>query len=72
MRAAAHHAPGDGYVVAELAWLLGWKHHDLGQEGAVQAYYRAGLRHSRHTHITLYDRFLAEGYSRIIPLFGHQ
>ena len=29
-------------AAAELAWLLGWKHHDLGQEGAAQAYYRPG------------------------------
>lgn len=26
-------------AVAELAWLLGWKHHDLGHEGAAQKYY---------------------------------
>jgi len=31
-------------AAAELAWLLGWKHHDLGQEGAAQAYYRAGFQ----------------------------
>jgi tetratricopeptide (TPR) repeat protein len=31
-------------AVAELAWLLGWKHHDLGQEGAAQAYYRTGFQ----------------------------
>lgn len=31
-------------AVAEMAWLLGWKHHDLGQEGTAQAYYRAGFQ----------------------------
>jgi hypothetical protein len=31
-------------AAAELAWLLGWKHHDLGQEGAAQAYYQAGFQ----------------------------
>jgi len=31
-------------AAAELAWLLGWKHHDLGQEGPAQAYYRAGFQ----------------------------
>jgi hypothetical protein len=31
-------------AAAELAWLLGFKHHDLGQEGAAQAYYRAGFQ----------------------------
>ncbi|MEZ0115137.1 tetratricopeptide (TPR) repeat protein [Catenulispora sp. EB89] len=31
-------------AVAELAWLLGWKHHDLGQEGAAQRYYLLGFR----------------------------
>jgi len=31
-------------AAAELAWLLGWKHHDLGQEGAAQAYYRTGFQ----------------------------
>lgn len=31
-------------AAAELGWLLGWKHHDLGQEGAAQAYYRTGFQ----------------------------
>ncbi|HUN34380.1 MAG TPA: tetratricopeptide repeat protein [Trebonia sp.] len=31
-------------AAAELAWLLGWKHHDLGHEGASQAYYRTGFQ----------------------------
>jgi tetratricopeptide (TPR) repeat protein len=31
-------------AAAELAWLLGFKHHDLGHEGAAQAYYRAGFQ----------------------------
>ncbi|WP_419997051.1 helix-turn-helix domain-containing protein [Streptomyces boninensis] len=31
-------------AVAELAYLAGWKHHDLGQEGAAQRYYQAGYR----------------------------
>lgn len=29
-------------AVAELAYLAGWKHHDLGQEGAAQRYYQVG------------------------------
>lgn len=31
-------------AVAELAYLAGWKHHDLGQEGAAQRYYRVGYQ----------------------------
>lgn len=31
-------------AVAELAYLAGWKHHDLGHEGAAQRYYEAGYR----------------------------
>jgi hypothetical protein len=31
-------------AAAELAWLLGWKHHDLGQEGAAQRYYLLGFQ----------------------------
>jgi hypothetical protein len=31
-------------AAAELAWLLGWKHHDFGQEGAAQTYYRTGFQ----------------------------
>jgi hypothetical protein len=31
-------------AAAELAALLGWKHHDLGQEGAAQRYYQAGFQ----------------------------
>ncbi|MCD0451367.1 tetratricopeptide repeat protein [Actinocorallia sp. API 0066] len=35
----------DAYAaVSELAWLLGWKHHDLGQEGAAQKYYLLGYQ----------------------------
>ncbi|MEU3166906.1 tetratricopeptide repeat protein [Streptosporangium sp. NPDC006930] len=31
-------------ATAELAWLLGWKHHDLGHEGAAQRYYLTGFQ----------------------------
>ncbi|MGW0927093.1 tetratricopeptide repeat protein [Streptomyces sp. NPDC002644] len=31
-------------AVAELAYLTGWKHHDLGQEGAAQRYYQVGYQ----------------------------
>ncbi|MEU8246236.1 tetratricopeptide repeat protein [Nonomuraea sp. NPDC048916] len=31
-------------AAAELSWLLGWKHHDLGQEGAAQQYYLLGFQ----------------------------
>jgi tetratricopeptide (TPR) repeat protein len=31
-------------AAAELAWLLGWKHHDLAQEGAAQKYYLLGFQ----------------------------
>ncbi|MEY9871030.1 tetratricopeptide (TPR) repeat protein [Streptacidiphilus sp. MAP12-33] len=31
-------------TVAELAYLAGWKHHDLGQEGAAQHYYQVGYQ----------------------------
>jgi 8-oxo-dGTP pyrophosphatase MutT (NUDIX family) len=31
-------------VAAELAYLVGFKHHDLGQEGAAQRYYLVGYR----------------------------
>lgn len=31
-------------AVAELAYLAGWKHHDLGQEGAAQRYYQVGFQ----------------------------
>ncbi|WP_019629318.1 hypothetical protein [Actinomadura atramentaria] len=31
-------------AAAELAWLLGWKHHDLGHEGAAQRYYLLGFQ----------------------------
>ncbi|MFD7028493.1 tetratricopeptide repeat protein [Streptomyces sp. NPDC059917] len=31
-------------AVAELAYLAGWKHHDLGQEGAAQHYYHVGYQ----------------------------
>lgn len=31
-------------AVAELAHLVGWKHHDLGQEGAAQRYYQVGYQ----------------------------
>ncbi len=30
--------------MAELAYLAGWKHHDLGQEGAAQRYYQVGYQ----------------------------
>ncbi|MBY8846182.1 tetratricopeptide repeat protein [Streptomyces sp. SP2-10] len=31
-------------AVAELAYLAGWKHHDLSQEGAAQRYYQVGYQ----------------------------
>ncbi|MER0241107.1 tetratricopeptide repeat protein [Streptomyces sp. HSW2009] len=31
-------------AVAELAYLAGWKHHDLGDQGAAQRYYLAGYQ----------------------------
>ncbi len=31
-------------AVAELAYLAGWKHHDLGQEGAAQRCYQVGYQ----------------------------
>ncbi|MER5632301.1 tetratricopeptide repeat protein [Streptomyces nitrosporeus] len=31
-------------AVAELAYLAGWKHHDLGHEGAAQRYYQVGYK----------------------------
>ncbi|OIJ63177.1 hypothetical protein [Streptomyces mangrovisoli] len=31
-------------AVAELAYLAGWKHHGLGQEGAAQRYYQVGYQ----------------------------
>lgn len=31
-------------AVAELAYLAGWKHHDLGQDGAAQRYYQVGYQ----------------------------
>jgi hypothetical protein len=44
-RFASEHDRREAFgAAAELAWLLGWKHHDLGQEGAAQAYYRAGFQ----------------------------
>ena len=50
-------------AAAELAWLLGWKHHDLGQEGAAQAYYRTGFQlaaeSDQHGHAAWMTRALA-------------
>ena len=44
-RFTSEHSRRDAFgAAAELAWLLGFKHHDLGQEGAAQAYYRAGFQ----------------------------
>src|ERR1022692_4394923 len=31
-------------AVSELTYLAGWKHHDLGHEGAAQRYYQAGFQ----------------------------
>ncbi|MFI6694948.1 tetratricopeptide repeat protein [Streptomyces sp. NPDC050433] len=31
-------------AVAELSYLAGWKHHDLGHEGAAQRYYQVGYQ----------------------------
>jgi tetratricopeptide (TPR) repeat protein len=44
-RFASEHTRREAFgAAAELAWLLGWKHHDLGQEAAAQAYYRTGFQ----------------------------
>ena len=44
-RFTSEHSRREAFAAAaELAWLLGWKHHDLSQEGAAQAYYRAGFQ----------------------------
>lgn len=44
-RFAGEHVRREAFgAAAELAWLLGFKHHDLGQEGAAQAYYLAGFQ----------------------------
>ena len=44
-RFAGEHARKEAFgAAAEMAWLLGFKHHDLGQEGAAQAYYRTGFQ----------------------------
>jgi hypothetical protein len=41
-------------AVAGLAYLAGWKHHDLGQGGAAQRYYQVGyqLAHEADPHAT--------------------
>lgn len=44
-RFTSAHTRRDAFAAtAELAWLLGWKHHDLGHEGAAQRYYLLGLQ----------------------------
>jgi hypothetical protein len=44
-RFAIDKSRGDAFAAAaELAWLLGWKHHDLAQEGAAQRYYLLGYQ----------------------------
>ena len=44
-RFASEKTRRDAYgAAAELSWLLGWKHHDLGQEGAAQRYYLLGFQ----------------------------
>jgi tetratricopeptide (TPR) repeat protein len=50
-------------AVAELAYLTGWKHHDLGHEGAAQQYYMVGYQLAyeadRHGHAAWMMRALA-------------
>jgi tetratricopeptide (TPR) repeat protein len=63
-RFASEYSRRDAFAAAaELAWLLGWKHHDLGQEGAAQAYYRAGFQFAAeadpHGHTAWMTRALA-------------
>lgn len=44
-RFTTDHTRRDAFgAAAELAWLLGWKHHDLGQEGAAQRHYLLGFQ----------------------------
>jgi tetratricopeptide (TPR) repeat protein len=51
-------------AVAELAYLAGWKHHDLGQEGAAQRYYLVGYQLAceadPHAHAAWMMRALAQ------------
>ncbi len=73
-RFASEHDRREAFgAAAELAWLLGWKHHDLGQEGAAQAYYRTGFQFAAeadpHGHAAWMTRALAHqalaaGYRR--------
>ncbi|RAJ56319.1 hypothetical protein K376_04305 [Streptomyces sp. PsTaAH-130] len=46
-------------AVAELAYLAGWKHHDLGQEGAAQRYYQLACEADPHGHAAWMMRALA-------------
>ncbi|MFG3121418.1 tetratricopeptide repeat protein [Streptomyces sp. NPDC048201] len=46
-------------AVAELAYLAGWKHHDLGQEGAAQRYYKLACEADPHGHAAWMMRALA-------------
>lgn len=50
-------------AVAELAWLAGFKHHDLGQDGAAQRYYLLGFQFAceadPHAHAAWMMRTLA-------------
>ncbi|MBT0773722.1 hypothetical protein KIH74_32555 [Kineosporia sp. J2-2] len=44
-RFASEQVRRDAFAAAsELAWLLGWKRHDLGHEGAAQQYYLLGYQ----------------------------
>lgn len=46
-----------------MAYLAGWKHHDLGQEGAAQRYYQVGYQLAceadPHGHVAWMMRALA-------------
>lgn len=50
-------------AAAELSWLLGWKHHDLGHEGAAQRYYLLGYQFAAeadpHAHAAWMTRAVA-------------
>lgn len=51
-------------AAAELSWLLGWKHHDLGHEGAAQRYYllsfHLAVESDPHAHAAWMMRALAQ------------
>ncbi|RBQ16944.1 tetratricopeptide repeat protein [Spongiactinospora rosea] len=51
-------------AAAELAWLLGWKHHDLGHNGTAQRYYLLGFQFAveadPHAHAAWMMRAIAQ------------